>query len=289
MNAPQHLVLSQQLAPAAAELVIVQGDELVTSTPVIAAGTGVQHKNVIELVRTYAKDLAEFGGVAFETEPFATGGGVQTREIALLNEDQATLLITYMRNSEIVRRFKIALVRSFGEMRRRLAAQVTPALPNFADEIEAGEAWLAAKKEARVHAARADQEAAQRQQLEYQVAEQAPAVAGFDLIANAEGAMCITDAAKSLQLQPHKLRDNLLQMGWMYRRQGKGGYVAYQDKIHSGYLKHKVGSYTDPETGEKKTNPQVLVTSKGLAQLSKLLGPSPVAPAKPERSPSRLN
>jgi len=161
--------------------------------------------------------------------------------------------------------------------------------PDFNDPVAMARAWADAKQAEREEAARADLEAAQRQQLEHQVAEQAPAVAAFDRIANSEGAMCITDAAKNLQLQPHKLRDNLLQMGWMYRRQGKGGYVAYQDKIHSGYLKHKVGSYTDPETGEKKTNPQVLVTSKGLAQLSKLLGPPPVAPVKATRSSSRLN
>jgi len=161
--------------------------------------------------------------------------------------------------------------------------------PDFNDPVAMARAWADAKQAERDEAARANLEAAQRQHLEHQVAEQAPAVAGFDRIANAEGAMCITDAAKNLQLQPHKLRDNLIQMGWMYRRQGKGGYVAYQDKIHAGYLKHKVGTYTDPETGERKTNPQVLVTSKGLAQLSKLLGPPPVAPTKPTRNPSCLN
>lgn len=286
MTAPQHTTFIQQ-PNSAAELVIIQGNELVTTTLAIAVGTANAHESVIKLVRTHERDFAEFGLVRFEIRPRTIGqhGGGDT-EYALLNEDQATLLITYMRNNEIVRRFKIALVRSFGEMRRRLAA---PNTPDFNDPVTMARAWADAKQAERDEAARADLEAAQRQQLEHQVAEQAPAVAGFDRIANAEGAMCITDAAKNLQLQPHKLRDNLIQMGWMYRRQGKGGYVAYQDKIHAGYLKHKVGSYTDPETGERKTNPQVLVTSKGLAQLSKLLGPPPVAPAKPGRSPSRLN
>jgi phage antirepressor YoqD-like protein len=155
-------------------------------------------------------------------------------------------------------------------------------MPNFDDPIAMARAWADAKESERAQAARAAQ-------LEHRVEEQAEAVAGFNRIANADGAMCITDAAKSLQVQPHKLRDVLLEMKWMYRRQGKAGYVAYQDRIHAGHLKHKVGNYTDPETGENKTNPQVLVTSKGLAQLSKLLGPPEAPPSKPVRAPSRLN
>lgn len=155
-------------------------------------------------------------------------------------------------------------------------------VPNFADEIEAGEAWLAAKKEAREQAALAKVEAEKAKQLEHQVAELAPAAAGLDRIANADDAMCVTDAAKTLQLAPRKLRDLLLEKKWMYPRAGKSGHVAYQDKIHAGYLKHKYGNYQDPESGEWKTSAQVLVTSKGIAKLSKILS-TPPAPPSPEQ------
>lgn len=261
------------------DLVIIRNGDLVTTTLAIANGTANTHEAVIKLARTYQKDLEEFGLVGFEIQPKPRGqrGGSDT-EYAVLNEDQATLLITYMRNNVVVRKFKIALVRSFAEMRKRLAS---PQIPDFMNPAAAARAW-ADELEAKQLAV------AKVEQLEHQVAELAPAAAGLARIANADGAMCVTDAAKTLQMQPHKLRDALLEMAWMYRRQGKGGYVAYQDKIHAGYLKHKVGNYKDPETGENKTNPQVLVTSKGLAQLSKLLGASTPKPG-PGRSPSRLN
>lgn len=45
--------------------------------------------------------------------PFETDGGVQTRRIALLNEQQATFLMTLMRNTERVVEFKCALVQAF--------------------------------------------------------------------------------------------------------------------------------------------------------------------------------
>jgi anti-repressor protein len=260
------------------DLVIIRNGDLVTTTSAIAAGTANTHEAVIRLVRTHQGDFEEFGGVRFEIEPFETAGGQQKREIALLNEDQATLLITYMRNNVVVRKFKIALVRSFAEMRKRLAS---PQIPDFMNPAAAARAW-ADELEAKQLAV------AKVEQLEHQVAEQAPAVAGFERIASADGAMCVTDAAKTLQIQPHKLRDALLQMAWIYRRQGKSGYVAYQDKIHAGYLKHRMGEYQDPETGERKTNPQVLVTSKGIAHLAKLLSTNAPAPS-PGRSPRRLN
>lgn len=98
----------------------------VASSAAIADGTENQHKNVLELIRTYRADLEEFGGVAFETQPFETAGGVQRREVALLNEEQATLIITYLRNNEVVRGFKKRLVRSFYELRSRATQSLAP-------------------------------------------------------------------------------------------------------------------------------------------------------------------
>lgn len=244
-------------------LVIISGDQLVTTTETISSGTKNEHASVIKLVRTYQSDLEEFGTVGFEIRPRPQGQhGGGDAEYAVLNEDQATLLITYMRNNAIVRRFKIELVRSFGDMRRRLAS--APALPDFSDPIAAARAWADAKDAERLAGAKVDQ-------LEHQVAQLAPAAAGLDRIANADEAMCVTDAAKTLQMAPGKFRDMLLEKKWIYPRQGKGGHTAYQEKIHAGYLKHKYFYYQDPESGEKKSKAQVLVTDKGIAKLSKML------------------
>lgn len=61
--------------------------------------------------------------VRFEIRPRTAGqhGGADV-QYALLNEQQSALIIAYMRNSEIVRRFKVALIKGFYEMRAKLAA-----------------------------------------------------------------------------------------------------------------------------------------------------------------------
>ncbi len=116
-------------------LVSVTNGDLTTTSLAIAAGTENEHASVIKLVRTYQADLEGFGRVGFEIQPFETNGGAQQREIAILNERQATLLISYMRNSEIVREFKMRLVREFYEMAAKLM------VPNFADPVAAARAW----------------------------------------------------------------------------------------------------------------------------------------------------
>ncbi|WP_375706564.1 Rha family transcriptional regulator, partial [Bartonella sp. AA33NXGY] len=75
---------------------------------------GNTHKTVIQLVRNNRKDFEEFGSLGFEIQVSKRDGkGGQKRVIAILNEPQATLLMTYMRNNDMVRAFKKALVKAF--------------------------------------------------------------------------------------------------------------------------------------------------------------------------------
>jgi phage regulator Rha-like protein len=114
------------------ELVLLHNNEPMTTSLAIAEGTENTHESVIKLVRKYVEDLQEFGTLGFEIRK---SGGLPT-EFAYLNEPQSTLLITYMRNSEIVRRFKIALVKAFYELRNAvLPAPTFTAVDHRADVL----------------------------------------------------------------------------------------------------------------------------------------------------------
>lgn len=113
--------------------------------------------------------------------------------------------------------------------------------------------------------------------LEHKVDEMRPDVEAFDRIATkAEGSMCITDAAKHLQVQPRFLFRLLSERHWIYRRTGGKAWLGYQDKIQSGYLEHKVTTVARSD-GSEKIVEQVLVTAKGIAKISKMLGVSVAA------------
>ena len=98
------------------QLVIMENGESRTTSILIAEGLEVEHRAIIQLIRKHQPDLEEFGRVAFEMRAFGTGGGVQAREIADLNERQATLILTYAKNTEIARTFKKRLVKAFYEL-----------------------------------------------------------------------------------------------------------------------------------------------------------------------------
>lgn len=112
--------------------------------------------------------------------------------------------------------------------------------------------------------------------LEHRVDEMKPDVEAFDRIAKADGSMCVTAAAKHLQVQPKFLFKLLSERHWIYRRAGGKAWLGYQDKIQSGYLEHKVATVNRSD-GSEKIVEQVLITAKGIAKISKSLGVSAAA------------
>ena len=123
--------------------------ELTTTSLVIAEGTQVQHKNVLELLRRNQPDFEEFGPLAFETRkgsPLPQGGFAKSTTVAVLNREHAMLLMTYMRNTAVVRKFKKQLVKAFTDMERRLASQ--PAFdPSQITRLEMAQMLLNAETE----------------------------------------------------------------------------------------------------------------------------------------------
>lgn len=107
-------------------------------------------------------------------------------------------------------------------------------------------------------------------QLSAKVIELQPKAKALDRIASADGSLCLTNAAKDLQVRPKDLFQKLQADKWIYRRQGSGTFTAYQDKIQQGLLEHKVTVVTRSD-GSEKTTEQVRITSKGIAKLSEML------------------
>lgn len=108
--------------------------------------------------------------------------------------------------------------------------------------------------------------------LEATVKIQAPKVKALDRLVGGDGSRCITNAAKSIKVQPKILFKWLEANKWIYRRAGgRTGYIAYQNRIQQGVLEHSISTYHNNKTGEDKVSEQVLVTPKGLANLPKLM------------------
>lgn len=104
--------------------------------------------------------------------------------------------------------------------------------------------------------------------LQLVVSEQAPKVDAFERIASATGSMCMTDAAKHLGVQPSRLRAWLQENRWIFRRHGSARWLAYQPRLASGVLVHRITPLGLDENGDERAATQVRVTTKGLTVLA---------------------
>ncbi len=93
-----------------------------TTSEIIAECAELKQDTVQSLIRNHKDDLEVFGVFGFEIRKPSKGSlGGRPRKIYHLNEQQATLLITYLDNTKPVREFKVALVKAFFEMRDELS------------------------------------------------------------------------------------------------------------------------------------------------------------------------
>lgn len=127
------------------ELVYMDGKkEPYTTSEIIAECAEVKHDTVQSLIRNHQEDFESYGIIGFEIRKLDGRG--RPLKIYRLNEQQATLLITYLKNTAPVRKFKMNLVKAFFEMREELSkfrmqrALEKPKRKTLHDSIETWEA-----------------------------------------------------------------------------------------------------------------------------------------------------
>ena len=94
--------------------------ELKVSHIVIAENTDNKQKSIKDLIARNLSDFQEFGEVEVIETKIQTAGGVQLQNTYWLNEQQYSLLMTFLRNNEVVKKFKINMVKAFFMMKEKL-------------------------------------------------------------------------------------------------------------------------------------------------------------------------
>ena len=127
---------------------------LFVDSRLVAEELGVNHKNWLQnIVIKYRQEIeADFGVLRFEnTKPLKGSSGGRPGQYVFLTEEQATVIMTYSRNTEKVRHCKRKLVKAFTKA-KKLIKEVIPAQTQ---EIE--------KLKLELEVAKAQQAAAQAQ------------------------------------------------------------------------------------------------------------------------------
>ena len=112
-------------------LFCLRGRPPVISHRAIAERANVKRLSVQKIITDKIADFEELGAVRFKIEPRNDGAiGGDKPKTYYLNEQQAYLLFTYLRNTKVVRQFKKALVKEFFAMRDYLKN----AIPNQVED-----------------------------------------------------------------------------------------------------------------------------------------------------------
>ena len=110
------------------QLATIKGEARVDSRQ-LAQQLGKQHKTLVELIERHISQFRRFGIVPFQTEKLPSRG--RPERFALLNENQAYLLLTFSRNTEQVVDMKVRLIEAFAEARANAQQHATEYLPSY--------------------------------------------------------------------------------------------------------------------------------------------------------------
>lgn len=218
--------------------------ELRVSSETVAERTGVEHRAVLQLVSVHNESLEQFGQVAFEMR--AGYNNAQVR-IAHLNEQQGTLLMTFMKNTAPVIAFKLELVKQFYAMRQAL----TPALP---------QSYSAALRELA-------QTVEQNEALEARIEQDAPKVLFADSVATSKSTILVGELAKilkgnGLDIGANRLFERLREDGFLIRRKGSDWNMPTQYAMDLGLFRIKETAVTHSD-GHVTVSKTPKVTGKG--------------------------
>jgi len=210
--------------------------------------TGSRHDSVKRTIKT----LAEKGVIEFPQSVEIPTATKPTKAYLFVGDKGRRDSIVVV--AQLCPEFTARIVDRWQELESQVAQPVV-ALPDFSNPSDAARAWA--------------DEYDGRKAAEQQLAIAAPKAEALDRIAVAEGDMCITDAAKTIGMQPKLLFAWLHANNWIYRRPGGANWIAYQRRIKSGHLDHKVTTVNRSD-GSEKVVEHVLVTAKGLAKLAEV-------------------
>ena len=95
----------------------------ITDSYIVAEKTNREHRVILQIIKKYYDDISEFGEVASEMRLINFEKRNQEIEIIVLNEGQAAFLVTLMRNTPEVLKFKKDLVKAFLFIKKELLAR----------------------------------------------------------------------------------------------------------------------------------------------------------------------
>jgi len=233
--------------PVDTGLLTLDNGEPRVSSLVLAQGTATEHRAILQLIQSYRREFEKFGKLTFEMHVVNREqlGGRQPK-FFLLNEAQSTLLITFMRNNEVVVDFKVRLVQAFQAL--RLAVQSPN--PRKLSRLDLITIAMDAEKE--------------RLTLACENEVLRPKAAFHDQVHASEDTITVAEFAKACGTGLTRMFRFLRKAGYLI----KGNNLPYQTRLEQGLFKVVEEAFQDKH-GRDRLFMKVLITGKGQTVIGK--------------------
>lgn len=258
MNELKNTLINNERNP----VVFAKDGEVFANSRDVAAFFAKEHRDVLRSIDTLLEQAPEmrvrnFAQTVYDRENPSGGAPIQSRGFDM-DRDGFTLLAMGFTGAKALK-WKLRYIEAFNAMEAELRRLATSGPTIDLNDPGALRGLLLTYSEKAI-------------ELERQVKELLPSQEALNRLAQADGSLCVTDAAKALQMRPQDLFAWLRQNGWIYKRTGTAHDLGYSSKTQSGLLEHKVTTVTRADGSEKVTE-QVRVTAKGLTRLALLIKP----------------
>ena len=219
-----------------------------------------EHRNVLRDIDLLNETYTHMGLPKIEqgyyTHP--STGSQQHREFLLTKEQSIDLVTGYRAD------IRIRINRRWAELE---AQNNSPALPNFADPVQAARAWADAME--------------LQQKAIAQVAELQPKAQALEVISHSTGSLGIREAAKAVGMGQNEFvawctdKNKPVTSRFMYRDDA-GVLHAYSHRIDAGMMTEKLNTFVGGD-GQDRSAPRVKFTPKGITHIAKMLKSKEVA------------
>lgn len=195
-------------------IVFIDNGEVFANSRDVAAYFGKEHRNIL---RDIEKLIGE-GVLKFEHTPYIDPQNGQTYKSYNMDRDGFTLLAMGFTGKKALK-FKLAYINQFNAMEAELRHRTNVAIDYSDPAILMGvmnHLQLENKKKDQI------------------IAEQGHQLKKLDRLEGAHGSMCISDAAKTLDMKRDDLFRFMEARRWIFKRVGNKNWLAYDEKRKAG-------------------------------------------------------